>query len=118
MVSDVKLRRGPSLGICIACGRIPHLNSGWQRGDKGIVPSKYHRDSVRRHPEKRKPFNMNAEGLSSRNWLPGPDSNQRPSGYEGPQYFCWARTISSPALVSQGEGVGRSWGLLVGVLIP
>jgi site-specific DNA recombinase len=31
-------------------------------------------------PEYRKPFDILAEGLSSTNWLPGPDSNQRPSG--------------------------------------
>ena len=28
----------------------------------------------------RKPFDILAEGLSSASWLPGPDSNQRPSG--------------------------------------
>jgi site-specific DNA recombinase len=37
-------------------------------------------DGVSPCPEDRKPFDILAEGLSSANWLPGPDSNQRPSG--------------------------------------
>src|SRR5919197_698344 len=45
-----------------------------------IVQSNCTWDGVSPRPEYRKPFDILAEGLSSANWLPGPDSNQRPSG--------------------------------------
>jgi site-specific DNA recombinase len=45
-----------------------------------IVQSNCVWDGVIACPEYRKPFDILAEGLSSANWLPGPDSNQRPSG--------------------------------------
>ena len=45
-----------------------------------IVQSNCVWDGVSTCPEYRKPFDILAEGLSSAKWLPGPDSNQRPSG--------------------------------------
>ena len=45
-----------------------------------IVQSNCLWDGVNPCPKYRKPFDILAEGLSSANWLPGPDSNQRPSG--------------------------------------
>jgi site-specific DNA recombinase len=45
-----------------------------------IVQSNCLWDGVSACPKYRKPFDILAEGLSTSKWLPGPDSNQRPSG--------------------------------------
>jgi len=49
-----------------------------------LVQSNCAWDGVTPRPEYRKPFDVLAKGLSSKNWLPGQDSNLRPIGYEGP----------------------------------